>query len=82
MSREFWAKLRIVGWSLTFIWFLIYELNFWLNLQTDHYQLSVLRGIVGMLGTFLVMFGFYRLRQYDNMHNHGTGEKETNTSQK
>lgn len=68
MSKEFWVKLRIIGWLLTFFWFMIYELNFWFALPTDLRQLAILRGIIGMLGTFLVLVGFYRLRQYDNTH--------------
>lgn len=74
MSEEFWVKLRMIGWFMTFIWFLIYEIEFWLSLPMNLHQLYVLRGILGMFGTLLVMVGFYRLRQYD--HNNEKKTKE------
>lgn len=64
MSRQFWIRIRLLGWILMFAWFLFYEVNILLNLFT--YQLvNVMNGIFGAAGTFAVFIGYYMLVKDD-----------------
>lgn len=65
MSERKWVYLRILGWMLNFSWYLLYEFNFWINLPVSMHQLSVLRGITGMLGTIFILTGFYKLEKQE-----------------
>ena len=62
MSRRFWVRIRLLGWTLMLAWFIIYNVHLLLH-QFNHEWIDVLGGIIGALGTFLVLVGYYKLMQ-------------------
>lgn len=60
MSRENWIWIRILGWALIILWFLVYEVNLLVPLLS-HQWVNVMSGLIGAIGTFLVLFGYYKL---------------------
>ena len=57
MSRRFWIRIRILGWTLIFVWFLVYEVNLLVHLVSDQ-VVNVVSGLIGAIGTFLVLLGY------------------------
>jgi hypothetical protein len=64
MSRQFWIRIRLLGWILMFAWFLFYEMNVLLNLFANQ-LINAMNGIFGAIGTFAVFIGYYMLVKDD-----------------
>jgi hypothetical protein len=64
MSNRWWIRVRLLGWSLILAWFILYLLNLGFHI-VDRSVLDVANGVLGALGTFLVLFGYYMLTRDD-----------------
>lgn len=60
MSRKGWIWIRLGGWGLLFLSFVVYEVNLFIPLF-DAWILNVVNGVLGGIGTFCVMVGYYML---------------------
>jgi hypothetical protein len=58
ISRKFWV--RMFGWALMFLWFLIYKVHL-LVYPLNNQWVNIIGGFVGATGTFLVLLGYYKL---------------------
>ena len=68
VSRKLWIRFRLLGWTLMFLWFLLYEVHL-LVYPLNHQWVNVAGGFVGAVGTFLVLLGYYKLtRDEDTSH--------------
>lgn len=47
MSRRFWVRIRLLGWTLMLAWFIIYDVHLLLH-QFNHEWIDILRGIIGL----------------------------------
>lgn len=61
MSRKFWIWIRILGWSITLSWFIIYEIDVTVIDLFDVRWREVMGGLLCAIGTFLVLLGYCML---------------------
>jgi len=64
MSKRRWIRVRLLGWSLILAWFLLYLVDLGFHVA-DSTVLDVLNGVLGAMGTFLVLIGYYMLTRDD-----------------
>ena len=60
MPRKKWIWIRLGGWGLLLLSFILYEMNLLFNLLDSH-LLNLVNGLLGLLGTSCVMVGYYML---------------------
>ena len=62
MSRKFWFWVRILGWAILLVWYIIFAYNaIW---PVVGYPLfNVIHGAIGVLATLLIMVGYYDLER-------------------
>ena len=60
VSNRWWIRIRLLGWSLILAWFILYLLNLGFHV-IDRDVLDIANGVLGALGTFLVLIGYYML---------------------
>jgi hypothetical protein len=57
MSRSFWFRIRIVGWIVLIIWYILYTVNVVTPIFADS-SIYLSHGITGIAGTILVLVGY------------------------
>jgi hypothetical protein len=62
MSKQFWFRIRILGWIILLVWYIIYAVNA-VHPLVQYPWISVLQGIVGVAATLLIMVGYYDLER-------------------
>jgi hypothetical protein len=60
MSKSFWIKIRLLGWIILLIWYIIYTINALIPILTNQ-LVALSHGITGTAGTTLVLIGYYDL---------------------
>jgi hypothetical protein len=63
MSRTFWFRIRIVGWFVLLLWYVLYTINVVTSIFADS-SIYLSHGITGIAGTILVLVGYF-------FHEHG-----------
>lgn len=62
MNRKKWIWTRIGGWGLLLLSFILQEINLLFDLF-DSRALTLVNGLLGVLGTSCVLVGYYMLVQ-------------------
>ena len=65
MSKSLWIRIRILGWTLMFLWFIVGEVYLIVHPLSQHW-ISMMGGLVGALGTFLVLIGYCMLTRNES----------------
>jgi hypothetical protein len=60
MSRRFWIQLRVVGWIILLIWYVVYTVDAAYPILNNQ-LIAVSHGVTGMSGTVLVLVGYYKI---------------------
>ena len=60
MSRRFWVQIRLIGWIIILIWYVVYTVDA-INSILNNQLVAVSHGITGITGTALVLIGYYNL---------------------
>ncbi len=60
MTRKRWMWIRLGGWGLLLVSFILYEMNLLFNLF-DSWVVNLFNGLLGILGTSCVLVGYYML---------------------
>ena len=60
MSRRFWVQIRLIGWIIILIWYVVYTVDA-INPILNNQLVAVSHGITGITGTALVLIGYYNL---------------------
>ena len=66
MPRKFWIRLRILGWTLMFSWFVVGEACLLLSPLSQQW-VSLTGGFIGAIGTFFVLVGYWMLTREDSL---------------
>jgi nicotinamide riboside transporter PnuC len=69
MSKNFWFWVRILGWSILLLWYIIYAYNAIEPIFSNPF-FSVLHGIIGVVATLLIMIGYYDLEKNIRKNKH------------
>ena len=64
MTRKKWMWIRLGGWGLLLLSFILYELNLLFDLL-DSRALNLVNGMLGVLGTSCVLVGYYMLVRHE-----------------
>jgi hypothetical protein len=60
MSKHFWVQIRLVGWFIILLWYVVYTVDA-INPILNNQLIAVSHGITGITGTALVLIGYYDL---------------------
>jgi hypothetical protein len=60
MSKHFWVQIRLVGWFIILLWYVMYTVDA-INPILNNQLIAVSHGITGITGTALVLIGYYDL---------------------
>jgi uncharacterized membrane-anchored protein len=60
MSKRFWFQIRLIGWIIILIWYVIYTVDA-INPILNNQLVAISHGITGIAGTALVLIGYYNL---------------------
>jgi hypothetical protein len=60
MSKHFWVQIRLLGWFIILLWYVIYTIDA-INPILNNQLIAVSHGITGITGTALVLIGYYDL---------------------
>ena len=60
MSKHFWVQIRLLGWFIILLWYVIYTVDA-INPILNNQLIAVSHGITGITGTALVLIGYYDL---------------------
>jgi hypothetical protein len=60
MTRKKWIWTRLGGWGLLLLSFILYEINLLFDLF-DSRVINLVNGLLGGVGTFCVLVGYYML---------------------
>jgi hypothetical protein len=60
MSKHFWVQIRLIGWFIILLWYVIYTIDA-INPILNNQLIAVSHGITGITGTALVLIGYYDL---------------------
>jgi hypothetical protein len=60
MSKHFWVQIRLLGWFIILLWYVIYTIDA-INPILNNQLTAVSHGITGITGTALVLIGYYDL---------------------
>jgi hypothetical protein len=58
VSKKFWIQIRIAGWIILLIWYVVYTINALVPILTNQ-LVALSHGITGTTGTSLVLIGYY-----------------------
>jgi hypothetical protein len=62
MPRRFWVQIRLIGWIIILLWYIIYTVDA-ISPILNNQSIAVSHGITGITGTALVLIGYYNLRK-------------------
>jgi hypothetical protein len=65
VSKRFQIRVRIIGWTLMFLWFIAAEVYLFVCLLSQQW-VSLVGGLMGAAGTFLVLTGYCMLTRDEN----------------
>jgi hypothetical protein len=60
MTRKKWIWTRLGGWGLLLLSFILFEINLLFDLF-DNRVINLVNGLLGGVGTFCVLVGYYIL---------------------
>lgn len=60
MTRKLWIKIRLGGWSLLLVSFIVQTIHLIAPFPGE-WVMNLLNGVLGSMGTFCVMMGFFML---------------------
>jgi hypothetical protein len=60
MTRKKWIWTRLGGWGLLLLSFILFEINLLFDLF-DNRVINLVNGLLGGVGTFCVLVGYYML---------------------
>jgi len=60
MSKHFWVQIRLVGWFIILLWYVVYTVDA-INPILNNQLIAVSHGITEITGTALVLIGYYDL---------------------
>jgi hypothetical protein len=60
MSKNFWVQIRLLGWFIILLWYVIYTVDA-INPLLNNQLIAVSHEITGITGTALVLIGYYGL---------------------
>lgn len=58
--RKFWIQIRLSGWGIIFISFVLQIINL-IDSLIDEQTMNLMNGLLGSIGTFCVMIGYLML---------------------
>jgi hypothetical protein len=62
MSRRFWVQIRLIGWAIILLWYIVYTIDA-ISPILNNQLIAVSHGITGITGTALVLVGYINLRK-------------------
>jgi uncharacterized membrane protein len=60
LSRRFWIQIRLVGWIIILVWYIVYTVDAISPILNNQF-IAVSHGVTGMFGTVLVLLGYYKI---------------------
>jgi hypothetical protein len=60
MSRRFWIQIRLVGWIIILVWYMVYTVDAVSPILNNQF-IAVSHGVTGISGTVLVVVGYYNI---------------------
>jgi hypothetical protein len=60
MSKNFWVQIRLLGWFIILLWYVMYTVDA-INPLLNNQLIAVSHEITGITGTALVLIGYYGL---------------------
>jgi hypothetical protein len=67
VSRRFWIQTRLVGWIVLLVWYVVYTVDAISPILNNQF-IAVSHGGTGMLGTVLVLVGYYKISRRQLEH--------------
>jgi len=62
MSKHFWFHVRMVGWLVLLLWYLLYTVNSLTPIFANSLVFAS-HGITGVVGTLLILLGYFFLKE-------------------
>lgn len=62
MSKRFWFWLRIIGWIILMIWYIVYAAGSVFPLFKSP-LMEIVQSIIGIVATLLILIGYYELEK-------------------
>ncbi len=62
MSKRFWFWIRILGWVILLIWYVIFAYNaIWPVIGNPLF--NIIQAVVGIVATLLILIGYFDLER-------------------